>query len=221
MTERAPPRTAPTPRESRSLGILGGTFNPPHLGHLVIANHALTQLQLQRVALVPARRPPHKPIEQDPGCEHRLAMCRLLVKGHEGLSVCALEVERDGPSYTVDTLESIHASHPQAELTLIVGADIAATLASWREPRRLMELASLAVAARPGSDRGAVADSLGALGEHARLALLDARPIDVSSSQVRERARAGSAIDELVGGGVAGYVAEHGLYGARVQAVSQ
>jgi nicotinate-nucleotide adenylyltransferase len=223
VPERTSPRSTPTPtpRELRSLGILGGTFNPPHLGHLAIARYALTQLQLQRVALVPARQPPHKPIEQDPGCEHRLAMCRLLVEGCEGLSVCALEAERDGPSYTVDTLEFIHASHPQAELTLIVGADIAATLASWREPKRLVELASLAVAARPGSDRGAVASSPGEFGEQARVTFLDAPMVDVSSSQVREDARTGSAIEGIVGDAVAGYIAEHGLYGARVQAASR
>jgi nicotinate-nucleotide adenylyltransferase len=221
VPERPPSPTAPTPRELGSLGILGGTFNPPHLGHLAIARHALTQLRLQQVALVPARRPPHKPIEQDPGCERRLELCRLLVEGCEGLSVCALEAERDGPSYTVDTLESIHASHPQAELTLIVGADIAATLAGWHEPQRLIELASLAVAERPGSDRGAVVKSLGALGEHARVSFLDAPAVDVSSSLVRERVRAGSAIAGLVGDAVAGYVAEHGLYQARVQAPSR
>jgi nicotinate-nucleotide adenylyltransferase len=220
VPDRPPPSTAQTPPRPRSLGVLGGTFNPPHLGHLAIARHAMAQLSLQAVALVPAGRPPHKQIEQDPGCEHRLTMCRLLVEGVDGLSVCALEVERDGPSYTVDTLESIHASQPQAELTLIVGADIAATLAGWREPRRLVELALLAVAARPGSDRGAVTDSLGTLGEHARLTFLDAPTIDVSSSRVRARARAGSAIDELVGDAVAGYIAEHGLYGAGVRAAS-
>jgi nicotinate-nucleotide adenylyltransferase len=202
------------------LGILGGTFNPPHLGHLAIARDAMAQLSLQAVALVPARRPPHKQIEQDPGSEHRLAMCRLLVDGVDGLTVCALELERDGPSYTVDTLESIHASQPQAELTLIVGADIAATLASWHEPGRLVELASLAVAARPGSQRGAVTASFGTIGEQASVAFLDAPAIDVSSSQVRERVRAGSAIDELVGDAVAGYIAEHALYGAGVGAAS-
>ncbi|MHB8233408.1 MAG: nicotinate (nicotinamide) nucleotide adenylyltransferase [Solirubrobacteraceae bacterium] len=221
MPERPPSPTAPGPPEPRSLGVLGGTFNPPHLGHLAIARHALTQLQLQRVALVPARRPPHKPIEQDPGCEHRLAMCRLLVAGCDGLSVCALEAERDGPSYTVDTLESIHASHPQAELTLIVGADIAATLASWHESQRLIELASLAVAERPGSDRSEVAKSLGALAERTRMSFLDAPAMDVSSSQVRRRAQAGAPIAGLVGDAVAGYVAEHGLYQARVQTASR
>jgi nicotinate-nucleotide adenylyltransferase len=171
--------------------------------------------------LVPARRPPHKAIERDPGCEQRLAMCRLLVEGSPGLCVCALEIEREGPSYTVDSLTSIQARHPHAELTLIVGADIAGTLPAWREPARLLELASLAVASRPGSDRRGVLDSLGALGEQARVRFLDAPAIDVSSSQARARAGAGEPIADLVGDAVAGYIAARGLYGAGARAVSR
>jgi nicotinate-nucleotide adenylyltransferase len=170
---------------------------------------------------MPARVPPHKAIEQDPGCEHRLAMCRLLIAGCEGLSVCALEAERDGPSYTVDTLSSIHASHPHAELTLIVGADVASTLPTWREPERLLELATLAVATRSGSDRRSVLDPLTALDGEARVEFLHSPVLDVSSSLARERATAGEPIDDLVGGAVAGYIAEHGLYGAGARAASR
>ena len=171
--------------------------------------------------LVPARLPPHKTVAQDPGCEHRLAMCRLLLEGVSGLSVCALETEREGPSYTVDTLTCIQARHPHAELTLIVGADIAGTLPAWREPARLFELASLAVASRPGSDRRGVLHSLGALGQDARVRFLDAPAIDVSSSQARQRASAGEPIDGLVGEAVAGYIAEHGLYKVSARTVSR
>ena len=168
--------------------------------------------------LIPAGKPPHKAIDDDPGPQHRLAMCRLLIEGSEGLAVCPLETERDGPSYTVDTLTSIHASHPHAELTLIVGADIADTLPAWRQPRRLLELASLAVAARPGSDRAGVARSLATLGEQRRVEFLDAPLLDVSSSQARERLAAGAAIDDVVGEAVAAYIAEHRLYATRVGA---
>jgi nicotinate-nucleotide adenylyltransferase len=173
------------------------------------------------VALMPARLPPHKAIEQDPGCEHRLAMCRLLVARCDGLSVCALETERDGPSYTVDTLTSIQASQPHAELTLIVGADIARTLPAWREPERLLELAVVAVAARSGGDCHSVLEPLAALDGAARIEFLHSPVVDVSSSLARERAAAGAPIDDLVGGAVAGYVAEHGLYGARARAASR
>jgi nicotinate-nucleotide adenylyltransferase len=215
------PPAPPAPPELRSLGILGGTFNPPHLGHLAIARHARSELSLERVALIPARLPPHKPIEQDPGSERRLEMCRLLVAGSEGLSVCALETEREGPSYTVDTLTCIHASHPHAELTLIVGADIARTLPTWREPERLLELASLAVAARAGTDRRAVLEPFSSLAAGARIGFLDSPLLDASSSLARDRAAAGERIDDLVGTGVARYITEHGLYGAGARVASR
>jgi nicotinate-nucleotide adenylyltransferase len=221
VTDTSAADRPPAPRGLRSLGILGGTFNPPHLGHLAIARRARSQLALEAVALVPARLPPHKAIEQDPGAEHRLAMCRLLVAGCEGLSVCALETERDGPSYTVDTLTSIHARHPHAELTLIVGADIASTLRTWREPERLLELGGLAVAARSGSGRRSVLESLAAVDGAGGVQFLDSPVIDVSSSRARERAAAGEPLDDLVGDAVAGYIAEHGLYGARTRAASR
>jgi nicotinate-nucleotide adenylyltransferase len=209
---------------ARSLGILGGTFNPPHLGHLAIARSALAELSLRRVALMPARTPPHKPIAEDPGSEHRLAMCRRLLESADGssheCSVCELELERDGPSYTVDTLRAIHASHPQAELTFIVGADIASSLAAWREPAELLELADLAVAARSGTDREAVLSAVTPLGGRAAIRFLDAPVLDVSSSMVRARAAAGEPIDQLVGAAVADYIERHGLYGARTRAAS-
>jgi nicotinate-nucleotide adenylyltransferase len=215
----APASTAGLARGG-SLGILGGTFNPPHLGHLAIAVHACSELSLERVVLMPARIPPHKTVERDPGGEHRLAMCRLLLQDELGLSVCALELERDGPSYTVDTLRAIHSSHPQAELTFIVGADIASTLPAWREPQELLELAGLAVAARPGSDRRGVLDALEPLGDPARVRFLDAPLLDISSSRARARVVAGEPIESLVGPAVASYIAEHELYDTRARAVS-
>jgi nicotinate-nucleotide adenylyltransferase len=207
------------------VGILGGTFNPPHLGHLALARHAHHELGLQQVVMMPAHIPPHKGSEQDPGPRHRLRMCRLCAAGVDGLSVCALEIERGGPSYTVDTLQAIHSSHPNAELTFILGADTASTLAAWREPGRLLELADLAVAARAGSDRAAVLDTVEGLlaaggpdtgdGHAGRIRILDMPTIEVSSSMVRERAGRGAPIENLVGEAVARYIHEHGLYSGR------
>jgi nicotinate-nucleotide adenylyltransferase len=199
----------------RSLGILGGTFNPPHLGHVAIARHALSELGLERVLLMPARIPPHKLTEQDPGPEHRLRMCRLAVDEIPGLSVSELEVKRDGPSYTVDTLQAIHASHPEAELTFIVGTDVACTLPTWREPAKVLELASLAVAVRAGDTRQDVLDTVVSLnGSAGALRFLDMPVMDVSSSMVRQRVARGKAVEDLLGPAVARYVAEHGLYGS-------
>jgi nicotinate-nucleotide adenylyltransferase len=169
---------------------------------------------------MPARRPPHKPIAEDPGAEHRLAMCRLLLERCEGLSACPLELERDGPSYTVDTLRAIHDSHPELGLTFVVGADIACTLPAWREPAELLELAELAVAARTGTDRQEVLAAVGPLSGRADIRFLDAPVLDVSSSMARELVAGGEPIDGLVGEAVAGYVDAHGLYAARERAAS-
>jgi nicotinate-nucleotide adenylyltransferase len=204
----------------RSVGILGGTFNPPHLGHLELARHARKELGLDRVLLVPARIPPHKQAEQDPGAEHRLAMCRLAVQDEPGLGVCAIEIERGGPSYTVDTLSAIHAIQPHAELTFIVGADIASTLPAWREPVKVLELARLAVAARAGAQPEEVLSTVASLdassgaGERSapEVRFLQMPVIEVSSSMVRERVASGAPLEPLVGPRVARYIAEHGLY---------
>jgi nicotinate-nucleotide adenylyltransferase len=205
-----------------SLGILGGTFNPPHLGHLAVARHAREELGLERVLLVPASTSPFKARSDadrdargggDPGPQHRLAMCRLSVAGEDGLGVSPIEVERGGLSYTVDTLRSIHATHPTAELTFIVGADTARTLGSWREPAELLELAHLAVAARAGSAREGVLDALAAVdGGSVDVRFLEMPAVDVSSSMARHRVQRGEPVDDLVGPAVAAYIAERGLY---------
>jgi nicotinate-nucleotide adenylyltransferase len=188
-------------------------FNPPHVGHLALARTAASELALGQVLFTPVLVPPHKPAKWDPGAEHRLNMCRLAIDDDPGLGVCTLELERPGPSYTVDTLRSIHASNPDAELTLIVGADMARTLASWREPREILELARLAVAEREDCTRGEVLGALVPLDAQARVAFVDMPRLDVSSSLVRRELTAGEPIDGLVGAEVARYIAEHELYG--------
>jgi nicotinate-nucleotide adenylyltransferase len=183
---------------------------------------------LGRVLLVPAHTPSHKQAEMDPGPAHRLRMTELLLDGVEGLSACPLEINRGGASYTVDTLSAIHASQPDAELTFIVGADAASTLASWREPGELMELADLAVAQRAGSSQQELLDLVGGLSEgHGRdgragdrVRFLDMPPIDISSSEARERAARGEPIEDLVGRTVADYIAEQGLYRSDAGAAS-
>lgn len=188
-------------------------FNPPHAGHVALARAAAHELGLERVLLTPALIPPHKPAKWDPGAEHRLRMCRLAVREDGRVGVCTLELERAGPSYTVDTLRSVHASNPDAELTLIVGADMALTLGSWREPLEILELARLAVAEREGCTRREVLDALTPLNGEDRAVFLELPRRDISSTLVRRRLTAGAGIDELVGAEVAAYISKHELYG--------
>jgi nicotinate-nucleotide adenylyltransferase len=208
----------------KRIGILGGTFNPPHLGHLALAQRARQELDMERVALMPAYSAPHKPAEEDPGAEHRLRMCRLSVRDVEGLATCALEIERAEPSYTVDTLRALHESQRDNQLTFIVGADMARTLPAWREPRELLELADLAVAEREGVGREDVLQALAGLSARGAggsssvgVAFLQMPTVPISSSLVRERVARGEPIEDLVGGVVARYIAEHDLYRGRAQ----
>src|SRR6202012_5349332 len=140
------------------IGILGGTFNPPHLGHLVAAQEAHRELDLDQVMLIPAGVPPHKPVDDEPGPEHRLELCRLAVGDDERFTVSDLELRRDGPSFTVDTLEILRKRSPSDDLFLILGADIAAGLADWHEPERVLELATVAIAKRGGTAKAAVGE---------------------------------------------------------------
>jgi nicotinate-nucleotide adenylyltransferase len=195
------------------LGILGGTFNPPHLGHLVCAQEAYLQLGLERVLLIPARIPPHKPVDEEPGPEHRLELCRLAVADDERFAVSNLEIRRDGPSYTVDTLEQLHSQAPDSELFLIVGGDVAAGLPRWREPERVLSLATLAVAKRRGTPRDAIENALGSLRGGEKAQFFRMPRIGFSSTMVRTRVRAGQPVKYIVPDGVASYINEQRLYG--------
>jgi nicotinate-nucleotide adenylyltransferase len=195
------------------IGILGGTFNPPHLGHLVCAQEAYLQLELDRVMLMPAAVPPHKPVDDEPGADHRLALCRLAFAGDEGrFEVSDLEVRRTGTSYTVDTLEELHSRAPDSELHLIVGADIAARLPEWRDPERVLSLARLAVAQRPGTGRDTVDRALRGLRGSERAKFFEMPEIGVSSTMLRGRVREGKPIRYLTPDAVVGYVDRHNLY---------
>jgi nicotinate-nucleotide adenylyltransferase len=192
---------------------MGGTFNPPHLGHLVCAQEAYLQLDLDRVMLIPARIPPHKPVDDEPGAEHRLELCRRAVAGDERFMVSDVEIVRRGPSYTVDTLEELHSKAPENELFLILGGDVAAGLPSWHEPERVLSVATVAVAKRRGTARSAVDAALQSVRGGERAQFFQMPRIGISSTLVRRRARAGISIKYIVPDAVASYIEEHGLYG--------
>lgn len=199
------------------LGILGGTFNPPHLGHLVAAQEAYLQLRLDRVMLIPARTPPHKPVADEPGAEHRIELCRLAVDGDERFAVSDLEMTRTGTSFTVDTLDQLHSQAPDSELFLIVGGDVAAGLPRWREPERVLSLATLAVAKRRGTARASIDAALHRLRGGERSQFFEMPRIGISSTMVRTRVRARQPIKYLVPDAVARYIDEHRLYGGSTE----
>jgi nicotinate-nucleotide adenylyltransferase len=192
--------------------VLGGAFNPPHLGHLVLAQEAYAVLGLAEVVLMPTGRAPHKEIEDDPGADVRLDLTRVAAEGDERLSVSELETGRDEPSFTYRTLELVREERPGEDLFLLMGADAAAGLESWRSPQRILELATLGIAERRGVERSAVEGVLARLGAgHARF--LDMPRIEVSSTMVRERVGGGRPIRYLVPESVAELIAERALYG--------
>ncbi|HYN91977.1 MAG TPA: nicotinate-nucleotide adenylyltransferase [Thermoleophilaceae bacterium] len=196
------------------VGILGGAFNPPHIGHLVCAQEALVQLELDRVVFVPVGEAPHRELEDDPSAEARLEMVELAIDGDERFSTSRIEIEREGPSYTVDTLEQLRAEAPGDELFLILGGDQAAALAAWHEPEQVLERATVAVLERLSWGRNAIGIKIGRLRGAEAVRYLDMPLMQVSSSMVRRRVRKGLPIRYLVPDGVASYIEANDLYGA-------
>jgi nicotinate-nucleotide adenylyltransferase len=205
------------PVEVRSVGVLGGTFDPIHRGHLALAECALDQLAIDEIVLIPAGSPPHKQGRAISPADDRLAMVRLAVDGRPGISVDPIELRRHGPSYTVDTvaalLEAAERDGRPIAPTVIMSADAFAELPTWHEPDRLLRLARIAAAPRRGhlvpDPEPVIARLPGLAG---RLDLFDGPDLDVSSSDIRARVRAGRPIDHLVPQPVAAYIEAHHLY---------
>ena len=199
---------------AKRIGILGGTFDPPHIGHLWLATLAADALGLGRVLLMPAARPPHKGGTAVSNAAERVTMTRLAIAGNLLFDLSLVEMERPGPSFTVDSLVELRASlGTDAGLVLIMAADSFAEIETWREPDRLLELAEWAVGPRPGSplpDRAALRERFGP--SEARIHLLDGPALDLSSSEIRRRVAAGRSIRYLVPRAVEELIADRGLY---------
>ena len=195
-----------------AIGVLGSAFNPPHLGHLALAQEALWQLGLDQVILVPTGEAPHKRISEDPGRGARLEMTRLAAADDPRFSVSAVEVDREGPSYTYETLEALAEDRADTQLVFVMGADAAVGLESWRNPERVVGLASLAVARRAGVSEADVAAVLRGLDCEDRATMLEMPQFGVSSSAVRERAKQGRPLRYLVPDSVASFIEERGTY---------
>jgi nicotinate-nucleotide adenylyltransferase len=200
-----------------SLGVLGGTFDPIHFAHLALAQEAAESLGLERVLFVPAGSPPHKPGVPISSGPDRLAMVELAIAGNDRFQASRIELDREGPSFTVDTLDALAAARRESGdhggLTLVLSADAFLGLLTWREPRRVLELARLAVAPRDGyPDAGPafLAANLPDLAD--RAVFLDGPWIRLSASTLRARAKAGRSLRYLVPDAVAAYIGDHGLY---------
>lgn len=196
------------------IGILGGTFDPPHIGHLWLASLAADSLELDRVLLMPAARPPHKGGRAISNAADRILMTRLAIADNPLLEVSLIEMERPGPSYTVDSLEALQAHYgPAARLVLVMAADSLAQIDTWREPDRLLELADWAVGPRPGStlpDRAALRGRFGKAAD--RIHLLEGPALQVSGTEIRRRVAAGRVIRYLVPAAVEELIRARGLY---------
>ena len=193
-------------------GILGGTFDPPHIAHLVMADQARCQLGLSCVVVVPAGQPPHKLGRPVTPIEHRLAMTQLAIAGDPGLALSRVDVDRPGPHYTADTLALLRAAHPDDELYLLIGSDSLRDLTAWRDPERVVAQARLAVMRRPDAELDLPRLESALPGISARVEWLDAPWLDISSSDIQRRVRAGLSIRHLVPAAVERYIVEQGLY---------
>jgi nicotinate-nucleotide adenylyltransferase len=193
------------------IGVLGGTFDPIHIGHLAAARAALECARLDRVLFVPTGQPPHRPAAAA-SADDRLEMTRLATAGDERLGVSDLELRRPGASFTSDTLRALHELHPQADLFLILGWDAARLFRTWHEPDEVNRLATIVVMARPGIGSPQPSE-LEAAGLDARqvIVCLDGTP-DVSASAIRRDVMSGRSVDGKVPPTVQQYVAAHGLY---------
>jgi nicotinate-nucleotide adenylyltransferase len=195
------------------IGILGGTFDPIHYGHLIIAEAAMDQLGLDRIEFLPANDPPHKPEGSVSPARHRAAMVQTAIDPVDYFELNCIEMERAGPSYTVDSLEQLVRERPQDSFWFIIGGDSLRDLPSWRSPERILELASLAVIDRPG----AIYDLAGleglVPGLRQRIALVEAPLIDISATLLRRRFAAGGSIRFQTPDSVIAYMTANGLYG--------
>lgn len=195
------------------LGVLGGTFDPIHLGHLILAEEAREELSLDRILLVPAGQPWRKADRALSPVSDRVEMVRRAVAGNPALELSLVEAERPGPSYTVDTLEELRATYPEGELFFLMGEDALLDLPNWRSPQGIIALATLAVARRAGAGGARLAEVEARVpGVSRRLVWLSMPRIEISASDIRERVRRGRSIRYLVPEAVAAYIRERGLY---------
>lgn len=220
---------------TKRIALLGGSFDPVHLGHLAVAHQALTQVKVDCIWFLPAFKSPNKSTESTTLPEHRLAMVHSAVEECADFEVCDLELKRSGPSYTYETLEQLHQTEPETRWYWILGLDTFFDLPGWKNFNRILELADLIVAPRPGYDESEINETLMKLGIDSRLARIPSKPakgvipvatgrsahqihflaqpvIDLSSSEIRQKFRQNPSFKKMLPPSVVQYIMDHHLY---------
>ena len=187
-------------------GIFGGTFNPPHLAHLLVAETVREAAGLERIVWIPSGRPPHKALDEVVPVRHRFAMAKRAIAGHEHFTLSDVEMKREGPSYTVDTLRLLRRRQPERRFGLIIGGDSLSGFLSWHRPLEIIEQVPLIVYRRPGNEIAPPPE----IAE--RVCIVDAPLIEISGTGVRERIRSGRSIRYRVPESVREYIELNGLY---------
>ncbi|NDJ34424.1 MAG: nicotinate-nucleotide adenylyltransferase [Chloroflexi bacterium] len=194
------------------LGVFGGTFDPPHIAHQIVAERAQETLSLDKVMWVPVGDPPHKKGQQVLEAVHRLHMVEHAVAGNPHFAIARIDIDRPGPHYSVDMLRLLSDEYPTAELFFLIGGDSLRDISQWHQPERLIECATLVVVERPGVEYDFDALTRAIPGLEQTVVRIDVPCIEVSSTDIRERAAAGRSIRYLVPSPVADYIHEHALY---------
>ncbi|MEJ7838673.1 MAG: nicotinate-nucleotide adenylyltransferase [Thermomicrobiales bacterium] len=194
-----------------NIGLMGGTFDPIHIGHLVIAQRAMEQLDLNAVIFLPAGLPPHKQDEEHTSAIHRVAMTRLAIESVPNFRISERDVREDRASYTVDLLRDVKADNPDANLTFIIGADSLRDFARWREPEAIVRIARLAVAARP---EVSVPEDIYQQVRGLREAIdwIESPLLDIAATELRDRISRGATVQHLVPASVLAYIQQRKLY---------
>lgn len=191
----------------RRIGLFGGSFNPPHIAHLLVAEFVREQFDLDRVLWIANFQSPLKRVEDVAPAHHRVAMTRLAIDGNERFRLSNIEIDRGGVSYTIDTIRTLQDAHPQVDFRLIVGSDSLADFEEWREPEEILERVRLIVFRRPGTEQTAPF-----AGTEDRTEFADAPLLELSGTVIRNRIHAGKSIRYMVPDPVRSYVDEHDLY---------
>lgn len=198
----------------RKIGIMGGTFDPIHYGHLVTAEAAFHEFGLDRIFFIPSGDPPHKTNHHVTDAKTRLLMTHLATASNPHFFTLDMEVERPGYSYTVDTLTALHQRYPEIEWYFITGADAFSEILTWKEPEKILHLCQCVAATRPGYSRRKVLDQIRVLldNDTSSIHFLEVPALTISSSDIRERVRAGKPITYLLPAEVEHYIRKHQLY---------